>query len=117
MLQARNLSISLICLSIVVHCTMVRAEEAQPDAPPPNALRRCVDMNGHEFYWSWSNVPFASSCSSVSPSETSGKTEACRASCVERFGSCSSGSLDKKQIDACFEGMEGCQTACAAEKN
>jgi hypothetical protein len=40
---------------------------AQPSAPsaiegPGHSSRSCVDMDGKAFAWSWSNVPFASTC-------------------------------------------------------
>ena len=118
MTWARNLSVLLICFGIVTHGSEAPAEEKPAAAPSPGAAKKCVDMDGHEFQWNWSNVPFASSCSSELAAEEPGrKTDSCRASCRDRFGACSPPKPDKKQFDACFDQLESCQASCARKKN
>ena len=103
----------MMCLGLLAQGAPSRADEAPAVDQVPQAPRQCVDMNGREFSWSWSNVPFASFCTGGPPKEASMReTEACRAVCSDRFGACSAGSLDKAKVDACFDGMESCQAAC-----
>jgi len=118
MISTRRLAAVLLCLGVSIHAAPTHAEEAPSGNPVPQASRTCRDMNGREFSWSWSNVPFASSCTGATPKEvTVRETEACRAVCKERFGSCAPGSLDKATIDACFDGLETCQASCAGKRN
>ncbi len=47
----------------VISIHAIKPATRTADASAPAASRRsCADMNGHAFNWSWSNVPFASSC-------------------------------------------------------
>lgn len=118
MVRSASLAVVLMCFGPLAQSTPSRADEALATDQAPQAARQCVDMNGREFSWSWSNVPFASSCTGAPPKEASVRgTEACRAVCSDRFGACSAGSLDKAKVDACFDGMESCQAACAGKKN
>lgn len=73
-------------------------------------------MDGHEFYWSWSNVPFASTCSSEAAGEAHPSVDACRAGCSDRLGTCFPAAPDKVGVDACFDALERCQAACAESK-
>ncbi|MBR0752614.1 hypothetical protein JQ604_10500 [Bradyrhizobium jicamae] len=118
MVRPTGLAVALMGFCLFLQCALSRADEAPATDQAPLAARQCVDMNGREFAWSWSNVPFASSCTGAPPREASVReTEACRAACSDRFGACSAGLLDKAKVDACFDGMESCQAACATGKN
>ena len=110
----RSALVVLICLGLIAGA--VAADET-PSAAPPAGIRKCVDMNGREFYWSWSNVPFASTCSSEAVGEGHPKLDACRAGCGDRLGTCLPAAPDKALTDACFDALERCQTSCAENKN
>ncbi|MBR0695893.1 hypothetical protein [Bradyrhizobium lablabi] len=118
MTWARKLSFFLICFSIITLGSVAAADDKPATAPSPGAVKKCVDMDGREFKWAWSNVPFASSCSSELATEAPGrKTDTCRASCRDRFGACSPPKPDKKQFDACFDQLESCQASCVKKQN
>lgn len=118
MVRSASFAVVLMCVGLIAQSASSRADDAPAANQAPQALRQCVDMNGREFSWSWSNAPFASSCTSASLKETSiRETEACRAVCSDRFGACSAGSLDKAKVDACFDGMESCQAACTGKRD
>ncbi|KJC36015.1 hypothetical protein UP09_33245 [Bradyrhizobium sp. LTSP885] len=117
MIRARSLSVVVVVFGIVAECGTASADDAPAATPSPGAVRKCVDMDGREFYWGWSNVPFASTCSSEAASgEPAQKANACRASCSDRLGACFPTAPDKKEVDACFDRLESCQASCA-EKN
>ena len=118
MIRARSLSVVLVVFGIVAGGGTARAEDAPPATPSPGAVRKCVDMDGREFYWTWSNVPFASTCSSEPAAGGVGQTtDACRASCSDRLGTCFPTAPDKKEVDACFDRLESCQASCGEKKN
>ncbi|KJC58894.1 hypothetical protein UP10_21600 [Bradyrhizobium sp. LTSPM299] len=118
MIRARSLSVVLVVFGIVAGGGTARADDAPPATPSPGAIRKCVDMDGREFYWGWSNVPFASTCSNEPVAGEPGqKTDACRASCSDRLGTCFPAAPDKKGVDACFDRLESCQASCGEKKN
>jgi hypothetical protein len=119
MMPVRSLSVALVLFSVVVADSgAARAGDAPAATPSPGSVRKCLDMDGREFYWTWSNVPFASTCSSVPAAGESGqKIGACRANCSDGLGTCFSSAPDKKEIDACFDRLESCQASCAEKKN
>jgi hypothetical protein len=118
MIRARSLSVALVFIDLLAARGAARAADAPPATPSPATVRKCVDMDGREFYWGWSNVPFASTCSSeAAAGEAVQKADACRASCGDRLGTCFPAAPDKKQVDACFDRLESCQASCAEKKN
>ncbi|MBR0796138.1 hypothetical protein JQ615_12135 [Bradyrhizobium jicamae] len=113
MARTRSLPVVLILLGLTASTAAPAAES--PSGAPSTSLRKCVDMDGREFYWSWSNVPFASTCSSEASEEAHPSVDACRAGCSDRLGACFPSTTDKHEIDACFDRLESCQASCTGK--
>jgi hypothetical protein len=99
---------------LLLACSQAQAgADAATDTPPPVHVRKCVDMDGHAFDWQWSNVPFASICSTEAVADaTSAPAQACSASCSGHFNACFGPAFDQARIDTCFGEYEACLAGC-----
>jgi hypothetical protein len=84
---------------------------AAPDAP---VARTCTDMDGHNFSWQWSNVPFGSVCGDGPIQKTDAKpAKACGNDCAETAISCISQTFAAgDQGQTCSTNNAACLKTC-----
>src|SRR5262249_1256706 len=99
---------------LLLACSQAQAgADAATDTSLPVHVRKCVDMDGHAFDWQWSNVPFASICSTEAGAHaTSAPAPACSARCSVPFNTCFGPGFDQARIDTCFGEYGACLAGC-----